>query len=424
MVQGKEPASWRMSVTVRDVAHVAAGYWGESEEGADANLRVDVIRNGDLAATRLRGTTAHRWFTPRQASRAELAPGDLVLSTSGDCGKVALITAPGLFASNFVRGLRVTDPDVSSAWLYLALQSSAAAAALAAHTGGTTIQNLKKGFFDEPFLRVPPLPEQHRIVEILEEQLSRIDAALESVRLVREKAAQFRRSLLHAAFAGPLSRLGADTPSRGGPRLIRLGEVVSSVRNGITYKNAPDSGGLPIARIQTIANGAIDFAKVGYAGLEEVEAKHLLEPGDILFSHINSQAHVGKVALYRPEMQALVHGMNLLRLRPKDSMHPTYLFYALQSAEVRDQVWARTRHAVNQASINIKALSEVRIPAPPTADQQRIVEILDEQLSRLDASMTVADQIEERSASLRRSLLHAAFTGRLTEQWRQEHAHV
>jgi type I restriction enzyme S subunit len=63
------------------------------------------------------------------------------------------------------------------------------------------------------------------------------------------------------------------------------------------------------------------------------------------------------------------------------------------------------------------------VPCPDLAKQQRIVEILEEQLSRLDGSLAVADAVEKRSAALRRSLLHAAFTGRLTEQWR-EHAHV
>ena len=52
-----------------------------------------------------------------------------------------------------------------------------------------------------------------RIVEILEaQQLSRLDAALQHIQTLRDKAAQFRRSLLHAAFTGALT--GHD-PSTG-----------------------------------------------------------------------------------------------------------------------------------------------------------------------------------------------------------------
>jgi type I restriction enzyme S subunit len=72
-----------------------------------------------------------------------------------------------------------------------------------------------------------------------------------------------------------------------------------------------------------------------------------------------------------------------------------------------------------QPNISQTVIKPWPIPVPPLAEQERIVEILEEQLSRLDAALAVADAIEKRSAALRRSLLHAAFTGRLTEQWRE-----
>jgi len=74
---------------------------------------------------------------------------------------------------------------------------------------------------------------------------------------------------------------------------------------------------------------------------------------------------------------------------------------------------------VNQASVSRKRLQAVEVVVPPLLEQERIVEILEDQLSRLDTSLAVADAVEERSAALRRSLLHSAFTGRLTEGWRE-----
>jgi len=63
------------------------------------------------------------------------------------------------------------------------------------------------------------------------------------------------------------------------------------------------------------------------------------------------------------------------------------------------------------------------LPIPPINEQEKIVGILEEQLSRLDGSLMVADEIERKASALRRSLLHAAFTGELTKEWR-EGAHV
>jgi hypothetical protein len=51
------------------------------------------------------------------------------------------------------------------------------------------------------------------------------------------------------------------------------------------------------------------------------------------------------------------------------------------------------------------------------------VGILKEQFARLDSSLAIADAIERKSSAMRRSLLHAAFTGELTKVWR-EGAHV
>ena len=73
-----------------------------------------------------------------------------------------------------------------------------------------------------------------------------------------------------------------------------------------------------------------------------------------------------------------------------------------------------------QPQITRKTLSAAEILRPPVAEQERIVELLEAQLSRLDAALVVADEVEQRALALRRSLLHAAFTGKLTEKWREE----
>lgn len=59
----------------------------------------------------------------------------------------------------------------------------------------------------------------------------------------------------------------------------------------------------------------------------------------------------------------------------------------------------------------------VRIPNIEA--QNRIVNFLDEQFSRLDASLSVANVIEDKTSTFRRALLHKAFVGGLTKEWRE-----
>jgi type I restriction enzyme S subunit len=185
----------------------------------------------------------------------------------------------------------------------------------------------------------------------------------------------------------------------------------------LTYRNNPELEGFPVSRIETISKGEIDFGKVGYGGVTLAgNEKHLLKAGDILFSHINSMLHVGKVAIYKRGMPELLHGMNLLRITPNSDFIPEFLFYVLQSNDVRKQIWSKAKHAVNQASINIRELKSVVIPKPPINEQHKIVELLEDHLSRLDAALADVKQAKIMAAQFRRSILQAAFSGYLTSR--------
>jgi type I restriction enzyme S subunit len=76
---------------------------------------------------------------------------------------------------------------------------------------------------------------------------------------------------------------------------------------------------------------------------------------------------------------------------------------------------------VTRPRINLGALRSTTIPIPDFGEQQRIVAILEEQFSRLDNVLEIAKRLEDRIASERRSLLHVAFVGELTAQWRATH---
>ena len=99
---------------------------------------------------------------------------------------------------------------------------------------------------------------------------------------------------------------------------VEFGSLFEFIRNGMNIKQDKSGDGIPITRIETIADGTVDPARVGYANLcEEDCLDWFLKPGDILFSHINSVEHIGKCALYEGFPSPLVHGMNLPRSKSK-----------------------------------------------------------------------------------------------------------
>jgi type I restriction enzyme S subunit len=267
------------------------------------------------------------------------------------------------------------------------------------YANGTTRLKLTQAAMNRIPVVVPPMQEQIKIVEILEEQISRLDAAIVSVRAVRKKAARFRRSLLHAAFTGVLT--GAESENSISDvrtsLFADLFDLVSNERRQVKQRDYKNSGRFPVVdQGEEIVGGFIDDGDLLFDGPLPV----------IVFGD-----HTRRLKFIDFPFVVGADGTKLISC--KKSVLPRYGFYHLEAAEFRNRGYAR----------HLGELKKVMFWLPSIQQQEKIVEVLDEQFSRLEASLAVADAIEKRTLALRRSLLHAAFTGELTKEWR-EGAHV
>ena len=148
--------------------------------------------------------------------------------------------------------------------------------------------------------------------------------------------------------------------------MAKLGECFSVIRNGASIRQTDGAGGFPITRIETIADKTINREKFGYAGIYDLAQyrDYILQDGDILMSHINSEKHLGKVALYsKQDDEQIIHGMNLLMLRADtQKVIPEYAKYYFESQKFLRQIGRITKKSVNQASFTVTALKELEIP--------------------------------------------------------------
>lgn len=163
--------------------------------------------------------------------------------------------------------------------------------------------------------------------------------------------------------------------------MAKLGDCFSIIRNGASIKQFDGAGGLPITRIETIANRAVDRNKFGYADIfdEKKFADFYLKDGDILMSHINSEKHLGKSALYISESkeEKIIHGMNLLMLRAKSEVIlPQYAICFFESSYFKRQLLNITKKSVNQASFNVTSLKTLEIMLPSLEEQKLVAEKL------------------------------------------------
>lgn len=198
----------------------------------------------------------------------------------------------------------------------------------------------------------------------------------------------------------------------------KLSEILLVIKNGKSCKQTSDSIGDKITRIETIAQWSINLDKVWYFKLtSEDKKKYNIQKWDILFSHINSVEHIGKVAIAKQDYDELFHGMNLLLLRAdKNIISPEFL-YTVLSAYFKKWYWKTLcKKAINQASLNQKNLNEVDIPLPPLPRQHEIVEHLDRVFAQT-AELRSGYEAQIRDLEmLRQSLLEEAFSGRLVSE--------
>lgn len=135
-------------------------------------------------------------------------------------------------------------------------------------------------------------------------------------------------------------------------------------------------------------------------------------------SHINSPIHVGKSALCCDisEDEIILHGMNLLCLRPHSGIDSFYLDMYFNSPIFRDLIRPYIKNAVNQASINTQNIGNTYIPVPPLAEQIRIsnmYKLVNTYLTDLTLSL---EGLTYSISSAKSKILDLAIHGKLVPQ--------
>jgi type I restriction enzyme S subunit len=147
-------------------------------------------------------------------------------------------------------------------------------------------------------------------------------------------------------------------------------------------------------------------------------ARQILKGDDVLFSTV--RPYLRNIAHVEKSLDGQFASTGFSVIRPADGICGRYLFHLVNSNAFVATVLPFQRGSSYPAVLD-EDVKAIEIPIPPTAEQERIVAALDALFARLDA----ADEgIEKAQALLKQhgqSVLFAAVTGRLTEDWRDEH---
>jgi type I restriction enzyme S subunit len=195
--------------------------------------------------------------------------------------------------------------------------------------------------------------------------------------------------------------------------VVPLRRMASGFNNGTSAEQiSTGTTAFPVSRIETISTGAINYDKVGFIREENVDPEFWLEPGDILLSHINSFEMVGNCAQFLGE-RPLLHGMNLIRIRPKNRAVGAFMFMFMKSVVFRYEMRALCKPAINQVSVTTTAIKGIHIPLPAMTEQTAIVRFLDYVERRIRRYVRAKQKLIKLLEEYKQALIHQAVTGQI-----------
>ncbi|OYF87827.1 hypothetical protein CI612_01915 [Klebsiella quasipneumoniae subsp. similipneumoniae] len=150
--------------------------------------------------------------------------------------------------------------------------------------------------------------------------------------------------------------------------------------------------GLPVIRSNNIKDYCLDFNELKYWFEEDTQgattSNYYLRDGDILVNFINSQAQIGKSAIYYNALNRdCIYTTNILSLRINKDHSPEFIFFFFQTKMYNDYIQSITKPAVNQASFTTKDFRKMKIFFPDLTEQTKIANFLssvDEKIALLN----------------------------------------
>lgn len=351
-----------------------------------------------------------------KTSRFELREGDVLVSLTGNIGRAARIEQHHLPAAlnQRVARLSVTEKNkINEDYLFWFLSTAEFRDQLSKVGRGVAQQNVSPSAINDAQIYLPPLPEQQRIVAILDEAFEAIEKAKENAERNLANARELFESYLNRVF----TEKGEGWEERlfGDESLIT---IIDGDR-GVNYpkkKDFADTGFCLFMNTKNVRPDGLNFDSSSFITKEKDEAlrKGKLQRNDVV---ITTRGTVGNLGVYSDDVPyehlRINSGMLILRPNPKD-LDSWYLFTVLRSGYFRSQM-QRSITGAAQPQLPIKTLVNLKIATPVSLAVQK--EIVDEARRVSSHSNVLRLTYQSRIAALnelKQSILQKAFTGQLT----------
>ncbi len=149
-------------------------------------------------------------------------------------------------------------------------------------------------------------------------------------------------------------------------------------------------------------------------------ARQVVANGDVLVSM--TRPNLNAVAMVSKELDGQIASTGFDVLRAKN-VESRWLYYLVRTNDFVTAMSDLVQGALYPA-VRPRDIRNFEIPLAPLSEQKRIAEKLDTLLAHVDACQTHLERVPQILKRFRQSVLAAATSGRLTEDWRESHQNI
>ena len=253
---------------------------------------------------------------------------------------------------------------------------------------------------------VPSIDEQRRIASRIEELVSELDNSVSTLQKTKEQLAVYRQASIKSAY--PVMT------KENTKKLSEISDITGGITKGRDLKQA-ETIFLPYLRVANVQNGFLDLTEIKEIELKADEKeKYLLKKGDVLYTEGGDRDKLGRGTVWNEEIPDCVHQNHVFRARVDKSIAiPEYVAYWSMGSYARTYFFRKGKQTVNLASINKTVLSNLELPIPDLATQEKVLAEIESRLSVCDSIEHTVDTALQQAEAMRQSILKQAFEGRL-----------
>lgn len=204
---------------------------------------------------------------------------------------------------------------------------------------------------------------------------------------------------------------------------VRLGSLAQDMADGpfgsnLKTEHYTNNKEVRIIQLSNIGENGWREDNKKYTTFEhaKVIARSKVEAGDIV---IAKMMPAGRAIICPSYEQQYVLSSDAVKFVPNSLVDNNFCCKGINSHFFQTLVQENTQ-GITRARTSIKKLKGYPFPLPPLSEQQRIVERIEELFAKLDEAKERLQEVADSFAVRKAAILHKAFTGELTKQWRRE----